>query len=148
MSLHIVPCELDEANAFVEQHHRHSPPARIHRFSIAVVDEDGTVRGVAIVGNPKSRVLQDGWTLEVLRVATDGTRNACSKLYALCRRAAAVLGYRKIITYNLPTESVASLRASGFRCVAVVRGKTWHTPSRPRVDKAPKQGKLRWEATA
>lgn len=144
--LHIIPIELDEANAFVRQHHRHHPPTLSHRFSIALSDGEKVV-GVAIVGRPVARMLQDGWTVEVLRLATDGTRNACSMLYSRCWRIAQLLGYRRCITYILDTEHGASLNAAGWRCIGKAGGGSWNVPSRPRVDKHPTQGKLRWEAS-
>lgn len=80
--LFIVPISLPEANEFVKRHHRHHKPVTGHKFSIAVADEQGQVRGVAIVGRPVARALDDGWTLEVTRCCTDGCPNACSALYA------------------------------------------------------------------
>lgn len=143
--LAVVLCDLDEAVAFVRRHHRHHLPPRGHKFSVAVADEAGEVRGVAIVGRPVARGLQDGWTLEVTRLATDGCPNACSCLYAACWRAARAMGYRRLVTYILDTESGVSLAASGWRCVGKTGGGSWDTPSRPRVDKHPTQGKLRFE---
>jgi hypothetical protein len=141
----IVPCELAEANAFVAAHHRHHRPVVGHKFSIAVVDDDGSVRGVAIASRPVARGLDDGWTLEVTRVATDGHRNACSALYGACRRVAFALGFTRLVTYTLDSESGASLRGAGWREVGRVRGRSWSCESRPRVDKHPLQGKIRWE---
>jgi hypothetical protein len=146
--LTVVPCELDKANAFVRQYHRHHLPVIGHRFSLAVADEPGEVRGVAIVGRPVARGNQDGWTLEVTRLATDGTPNACSKLYAAARKAAFALGYRRLITYTLPEEGGASLRGAGWRCLGERGGGSWSCRSRPRVDKHPLQAKLIWEVTA
>jgi len=78
MRLTIVPIDFDEACAFIRKHHRHHKPPVGHKFSLAVADESGAVRGVATVGRPVARMNQDGWTLEVNRVATDGCENACS----------------------------------------------------------------------
>lgn len=86
MSLDIVPISLKEANQFVTDHHRHHRPVTGHKFSIAVPDGVGIV-GVAIVGRPVSRYLDDGWTLEVTRLCTDGAKNACSMLYAAAWRS-------------------------------------------------------------
>ena len=144
--LTIVPLPLDEANAFVAQHHRHHVPVPGCKFSIGVADEAGTIRGVAIVGRPVARMLDNGMTLEVNRVATDGCKNACSALYGACRRAAFALGYKKLITYTLPEEGGTSLRASGWKCLGEAGGGSWNIPSRPRVDKAPTQIKMKWEA--
>ena len=145
MSLELVPITLREANRFVEQHHRHHQPARGCRFCVAVAQDDEVV-GVAIITRPVARRLDDGWTAEVSRVATDGTRNACSKLYGAAWRAARALGFRRLITYTLPEEGGASLRGAGWRCVGEAGGGSWSRRDRPRVDLHPLQQKLRWEA--
>lgn len=147
MSLQITPITLSEAQAFVEQHHRHHGKPVGHICSLAVSKGDKVV-GVAIIGRPVARGNQDGFTAEVTRCCTDGTRNACSKLYGAAWRAVRALGYRRLITYTLASESGASLRAAGWSTVAEVKGRSWHTPSRPRVDKHPLQQKLRWEVHA
>lgn len=146
MTLEVVPITLAEANAFVTQHHRHHGPVVGHRFSLAVADQAGDVRGVAIIGRPVARRLDNGLTLEITRVATDGCKDACSALYGAARRAAFALGYRKLVTYTLASENGASLRAAGYRVVGEVTGRSWSCASRPRVDKHPMQNKLRWEA--
>ncbi|SPC17377.1 putative phage protein [Cupriavidus oxalaticus] len=134
-----------EANAFVARHHRHHRPVVGTKFCVAVADA-GEVVGVALIGRPVARALDDGWVLEVNRCCTDGTANACSMLYAAAWRAARALGYRKLITYTLPEEGGASLRGAGWRLVAQTDGGSWGCPSRPRVDTHPTQGKLRWES--
>lgn len=144
MSLVVQPITLREANAFVDAHHRHHGPARGCLFCVAVSDAE-QVRGVAIVGRPVARMLDDGWTAEVVRIATDGARNACSMLYAAAWRAARAIGYRRLVTYTLPEEGGASLRAAGWTCVGEAGGGSWSRASRPRVDLHPTQIKLRWE---
>jgi hypothetical protein len=143
----VVPSELDEANAFVALHHRHHKPVVGHKFSIAISDDLGVVRGVAIVGRPVARMLDDGWTLEVLRLATDGCKNACSALYSAAWRAAREMGFKKLVTYILDSEPGTSLRAAGWKCIGEAGGGSWSRGSRPRVDKHPLQAKLRWEVT-
>lgn len=143
--LKITPITLAEANAFVTKHHRHHKPVPGAKFCIAVSDGD-QVRGVAIIGRPVARPLDNGWTLEVNRVATDGAKNACSMLYGAAWRATRAMGYKKLITYTLASEPGSSLRASGWNVVAQVRGRSWSCTSRPRVDTHPLQDKLRWEA--
>lgn len=145
--LTVVPITYREACAFIERHHRHHPPPTGQVFAVAVADGDRIV-GVATAGRPVSRVLDDGWTLEVNRVATDGTRNACSKLYGAVRRAGSGMGYRRFVTYTLPEEGGSSLRGAGWTLVGEGGGGSWSTKSRPRVDKHPTQIKLRWEATS
>jgi hypothetical protein len=144
--LRIVPCELDEANAFVKRHHRHHGSVVGHKFSLAAADEASEVRGVAIVGRPVARMADDRMTLEVIRVATDGCPNACSALYGACRRAAFALGFTRLITYTLDTEPGTSLVAAGWKCIGEAGGGHWGRKDRPRVDKHPTQGKFRWEA--
>jgi hypothetical protein len=141
-----VPSTLKEANAFVARHHRHHKPVPGHKFSVAVADEMGEVRGVAIVGRPVARNLDDGSTLEVTRVATDGFPNACSALYGAARRAAFALGYRRLVTYSLRTEGGASLRGAGWRLIGEAGGGSWSRAGRPRDDHHPLEKKLRWDA--
>jgi hypothetical protein len=145
--LTITPITQREANAYVAQHHRHHKPVTGAIFCVAASDGE-TVRGVAIVGRPVARALQDGWTAEVTRCCTDGARNACSMLYGAAWRAARAMGYRKLITYTLAEEGGASLRAAGFRCIGAAGGGSWNCPSRPRIDTHPMQQKLRWEQAA
>lgn len=145
MRLTIVPCSISDASAYVEQHHRHHRAPVGGLFAAAVADHQGRICGVVIVGRPVARSLQDGFTAEVTRCATDGTPNSCSALYGAAWRAARALGYRRLVTYTLATEPGTSLRAAGFRVVGSLRGRSWDCPSRPRVDKTPLQDKLRWE---
>lgn len=144
--LTIIPISLREANLFVESIHRHHGTVQGHKFSIAVVDEGGELRGVAIVGRPVARALDDGRTLEVTRVATDGCPNACSALYSASWRAARAQGYLRLGTYTLSTETGASLRAAGWRIVHQAKGGSWDRAGRPRQDRHPLGPKLRWEA--
>lgn len=145
MSLKIVPLSLAEANEFVRLHHRHHKRVPGAKFCIGVANDGGSVVGAAIVGRPVARMLNDGWTLEVNRSCTDGTRNANSMLYGACRRVAFALGYRRLMTYTLPEESGASLRAAGWRCLGEAGGGSWNRKSRPRVDTHPLQVKIKWE---
>jgi len=123
---------LDEANAFVRDHHRHHPPVVGHLFSIGAFSNDRLV-GVVIVGRPVSRHRDDGLTAEVTRLCTDGTKNACSFLYGKAARAAFALGFVRIGTYTLPEEGGASLRASGWKLIGERGGGEWSSPSRPRA---------------
>ena len=130
--LTVKPMSLADANGFVAEHHRHHKPVRGHKFSLGCM-ANGHLAGVAIVGRPVSRYLDDGLTLEVNRLCTDGTKNACSFLYGAAARAAKVLGYHRIITYILDTESGVSLRASGWRCAGLAGGREWTGKRRPSV---------------
>lgn len=137
MTLHLVPVSFADACGFVQLWHRHLLPPVGCKFCVAVADEADVLRGVAIVGRPVARSYDNGVTLEVTRLATDGTPNASSMLYAASWRAAKALGYRRLVTYILADEETgASLRAAGYRVVAHRPARTgWTTPSRPREDR-------------
>jgi len=143
-ALSLRPVSLKEANAYVQQHHRHHKPVTGHKFSIGCTDGEKLV-GVAIVGRPVSRYLDDGWTLEVNRLCTDGTKNACSMLYAAAWRAARAMGYHKIITYTLESEPGTSLKAAGWHCAGKAGGLRWTGKRQPENDLYPAEMKLRWE---
>lgn len=142
----LCPVHLAEANAYVAEYHRHSAPVLSARFSVGA-EKDGELVGVVLVGRPVARALQDGWTAEVLRLATDGTRNACSMLYGAAWRGAQALGYLRLVTYTLDEEGGASLRASGWRQVAELDARVgWSRPSRPRDNsKYLSASRIRWE---
>lgn len=145
--LTIVPLSLASANEYVRQYHRHHVPVIGHKFSIGVVDDEGALRGAAIVGRPVSRIRDDGLTLEVTRLVTDGCRNACSALYAAAWRAAKAMGYQRIGTYILADEPGTSLKAAGWKCLYETPGRSWDVPSRPREDKHPLGARTLWEAS-
>lgn len=147
MGLQLVPMTLDEANTFVAANHRHHAPVPGAKFCIGVAQDEQIV-GVAIVGRPVARMLDDGWTLEVNRTCTDGTKNANSMLYGAVWRAAKALGYQRLITYTLPEEGGKSLIAAGWKCLGERGGGSWNRKQRPRVDTHPLQRKLLWEQQA
>ena len=146
MSLRLIPISLREANAYVDAYHRHHKSVVGHKFSIGC-EKDGQLAGVVIVGRPVSRYLDDGTTLEVTRLCSNGEKNVCSFLYGAAARAAKALGYRKIITYTLDTEPGISLRAAGWTCAGKAGGIRWTGKRRPAVDLCPPQMKLRYEKT-
>lgn len=115
--LKIVPMSIKAANQWVAEKHRHNKPVPGSKFCLGVVDADNILRGVAIVGRPVARKVDDGCTLEVTRVVTDGWPNANSALYAAARRVAFEMGYTKVITYTLQSESGASLRGAGWKLI-------------------------------
>lgn len=142
--LSLVPVSLRKANEFVRLRHRHHGPTAGHKFSIGV-QADGRLVGVAICGRPVSRFLDDGYTLEVNRLCTDGSKNACSMLYGAAVRAARAMGYRKVVTYILDSECGSSLKASGFVCEGPAGGMEWTGRSRPKDrGQYPHQMKTRW----
>jgi hypothetical protein len=147
VSLHLQPITYAEACAFIRQHHRHHLPPVGWKFGIAVNDGDRIV-GVVTVGRPVARGLDNGWTLEVTRCCTDGTKNAASMLYGSAWRATKALGYRRLVTYTLAEEPGISLVAAGWKALYQTAGGTWDCPSRPRIDQHPTGQKTLWEAVA
>jgi hypothetical protein len=143
----LVPVSRDQAFAFVNEHHRHHNAPLQWKFGVGV-ELDGRLIGVAIAGRPVARGLDTGRNIEVTRVCTLGTdeggKNADSMLHGAIRRAAKALGYRKQYTYTLVSESGVSPRAAGYELDALVKGRSWDCPSRPRTDKHPTEDKYRW----
>lgn len=145
--LRAVPVTLESANEFVSRHHRHHGPVVGHKFSIGAA-RGGDIVGVVIVGRPVSRHRDDGQTLEVTRLCTDGTDHCCSFLYGCAARAAFALGYSRIGTYIRKDEPGTSLRAAGWRLIGETPGRSWSVPSRPRKDKTDLIQRLLFEASA
>lgn len=139
-----VRIELKEANDFITATHRHHKRVQGHRFSIGC-EHEGKLVGVVVVGRPVARMTDQKNIAEVTRLATDGTRNACSFLYAQCARAAAALAFKEIQTFILDTEPRTSLKASGWECVGPSSGGDWNRPSRgDRRTDQPMQPKTKW----
>lgn len=137
--------ELKDANAFITKHHRHHKPVVGHRFSIALWLQDAVQVGVVIVGRPVARMTDQRRVVEATRLCTDGTRGACSALYAAAARAAKEIGYDKIQTFILDSEPGTSLRAAGWVFEQTSSGGDWNVPSRGgrRTDQ-PQCAKQRW----
>ena len=144
--LFTVPLELTEANHLVSRLHRHHKPAQGHRFSLGCIDSDGNLHGAAIVGRPVARLAGSPRdVLEVVRLVTDGTPNACSILYAAAARCGQALGFRRIQTYVLDSEPGTSLLASGWEYDGQAGGGQWkHTDGKPRRTDQPTEVKGRW----
>lgn len=152
--LTVKPISLAKANEYIIKNHRHHSKVTGHKFSLSCYDGD-RLCGVACVGRPMSRKIDNGDVLEVTRLCTDGTYNACSILYARCARVAKDMGYKKIITYILETEDGTSLKASGWHCeLESAGGGLWNCATRPReieetdlfgtITKYPTCKKQRW----
>jgi hypothetical protein len=147
MTLTVIPLSLAQANEFIAKHHRHHGPLRFHKYSIGVA-KNGKLVGACVVHRPVNPTMDDGFTLEVSRLCTDGTKNACSFLLARAAQAAKALGYRRIQTYTLEEETLktrgASMWASGWLFSHVSKGDTWNHRGRSRVDKHPTGDKFCW----
>ena len=122
--MHVEPISIRDANDYVEQYHRHHGKKTGCRFAIGLYEE-GVLHGVAICSNPVARNADDGLTLEVSRLCTDGIRNGCSMLYGACARIAKDMGFHKVQTYILETENGASLKASGWMCEGIAGDINW-----------------------
>ena len=147
MGLELRPISFRPATEFVKQHHRHHGATAGCKWCLAAYEGDKLV-GVAICCRPVARKLDDGTVCEVARLCTDGTKNACSFLYGACARVAKEMGYSKIITYILDSETGSSLKASGWKLEnEKCGGGSWNVPSRPREDKSPACLKQRWSKT-
>lgn len=151
MSVDIIPCALREANEFVANFHRHNKPVKLARFAVGASDGKNMV-GVAIVGLPLARMLMDGFTVEVVRCCVrDGApKGTPSALYAACWRAARAMGWRRLITYTLQSESGASLRGAGWRVVAELAPRSdaqqWTNRVGREWQAVVGQAKFRWDA--
>lgn len=143
VSLKAIPLELKQANDFVDKLHRHHDSVHRDKFRIGC-EADGKLVGVVQLARPVSRMLDDGKTIEVVRLCTDGTPNVCSFLYSRAARIAKEMGYRKIITYILDTECGVSLKACGWHKEADTHGHDWSCRTRPRNTTAPTCNKQRW----
>jgi hypothetical protein len=131
-------------------HRHHAPlPGGFAWYCIGVAD-DGIVVGAAICGRPTNRNNDDGQTVEVIRLASDGTDNACSMLLGAAARVAREMGAARIITYTLEDEGGASLRGAGWnRDKDGIQSWWTHTGTRtPAVARAHMQSaKTRWSVT-
>ena len=155
--LKVTPLTLKVANTYVSEHHRHNKACQGHRFSIGALDQQGNLVGVAIIGRPVSRMLDDGLTAEVNRVciAYPSPKNVCSFLYARAWRIWQQMGGERMITYTLQSESGSSLKGAGWKIVGKTKKNDFWTSRKPehkgyvqfREDQeVDGQLKLRWEA--
>jgi len=145
MKYSIIPLTIAEANTFVSMFHRHNRKVPRGKWALGCMKEDELI-GVAITGNPIARMLNNKFTLEILRVCVKPDNpGACSMLYARCKRVGQMMGYKKIITYTLESESGSSLRAIGAKVETQVKPGGWSRPKRHRShQKIYEQTKLRW----
>jgi len=145
MKLEITPITIQDAKIFVDKHHRHHKSPVGALFAIAVSFNNEIV-GVVMIGRPVSRHLDNGYIVEINRLAVlDGYKNACSMLYSAAWRAARSMGYKKAITYILKEESGTSVKAAGWKCIGEAGGGSWNSKNRPRIDKHPTQIKFKFE---
>lgn len=143
MRIEAVPLSQAQANEYVARYHRHHDPVRGDKFRVGA-SINGELAGVVQVGRPVARMLDDGKTVEVVRLCTNGEKDVCSFLYGKAARIAKELGYEKIITYILDTEPGTSLKAAGWIEEQKTKGGEWTRPSRKRATTAPTAPKRRY----
>ena len=143
MALELRPISFRDAQEFVRENHRHNKPPVGHKFSVACYD-GGRICGVAMVGRPVGRYLDDGFTLEVNRCCTDGTKNACTMLYGAAWRAAKALGYKHMVTYTRQSENGSSLRAAGWKFDGPAGGTHWTGQRYEQTELVLDEPKFRW----
>lgn len=144
--LRLVPVTREKSTALITRLHRHHPRPVGYRFAVGV-ERDGEIVGVAVAGNPVSREYAKLGYIEVTRLATDGTPNACSMLYGACWRAAKALGYTTMITYTQDGESGASLRAAGWTLDAELPARDGWKSRDGRTDAGSGVARFRWRIT-
>jgi hypothetical protein len=149
-NLRIAPSSITDARKFVGQHHRHNLPPQGGLFACRL-EEDGETRGVAIIGRPVARKLDNGYTAEITRCCTDGVSNGCSMLYGAAVRACRALGFHSVITYTLQSETGASLKASNWKLEEEVAGQAfWKNRYQSDLfgnERRPPEPKIRWRIT-
>lgn len=149
VKVRIVPLTLPVANRIVDRIHRHHAaiPGGFAWWACGAI-VDSKIVGAAIAGRPTNRNNDDRQTVEVLRVATDGTPNAPSALLGACARCADAIGAWRIITYTLSTEAGASLRGAGWICEDANTGRSWWGHAGSRAAAVDREhfavGKARW----
>lgn len=144
MALRVVPLTLRQLNALVTELHRHHKPVRGHRFSLGCIDDSGQLVAACSVGRPVARGCSPYEVAEVTRLVSNGTKNACSILYAAAARACDAMGFSRIQTYVLDSEPGTSLKASGWELDGTVRGRPWEHTTGPRRTDQPTCDKQRW----
>lgn len=147
-SLRVELLDQKRANEWVDQHHSHLGPSRGSMFSVGVFDHTGDLHCVAQVGIPRARMLLDGFTAEVVRVASDRTRNAASLALGACWRACSSVGYKRLVSYTLLGESGVSYTAAGWRPTRLSGGGQWSRDGRERASAKQPDPKVRWEVGA
>lgn len=127
VKLYIRPATLKQLNEGVALLHRHHKPVQGHRFSLLLIDDTGVIHGGCSVGRPVARGCDPWLTAEVTRLVTTGVANGCSMLYSAAARACAAMGFTKIQTYILDTETGTSLLACGWIHTITSPGGNWNS---------------------
>lgn len=139
-----IPINFKQAKEFINKNHSHHIAPQGWKFGVGI-EHNHKLIGVGIAGRPVARNLDDGYTLEITRCCTDGSKkNIASMIYGALVRAAKALGYKRCITYTLESETAISLKASNWKFIKIINGHSWNRNSRPRKDKHPICNKVLW----
>jgi len=153
-SLTIQPITLKKANQIIKEFHRHNDVVVGCRYCLAALHEDEIV-GVAVVGRPLSRRLDDELTAEITRVCVkdNAPKNTNSFLYGRCWRVWQQMGGKRMITYTLQEESGSSLKAVNWKIIGETGGweqnKGWTTREsnkQKQMDMFNKDTKRKWKS--
>lgn len=143
--MNLRPITVTAALKFNLETHRRLPKLQGGMWAVAV--EDSEILGVAIVGRPTARMLDDGRRLQVVRCAVrEGVKNGCSMLYGAVARAARAMGATDCFTYIHADETGHSLKTSGWIEDLNFKsdGGEWSRPSRPRSKTVEPEAKRRF----
>ena len=113
----------------------------------------GIAYAAAIWSSPVARLLNDGKTLELRRlaIAPDAPRNTASRMLAVMRR---IVGremphIERLVSYqDTEVHTGGIYRASGWNASRIAKGHEWGCPSRPRDAVQSAATKVRWEINA
>ena len=141
----MIAIERDVAKKFIEKNHSHLHTPSTWICHVAVADS-GRLCCVAVLNRPCARLLCDGKTAEVGRVASDGTPHAASKALSAITRVAALLGFGRIVSYTLLGEAGTTYVSCGYVATAVSAGGKWARGGETRTRESQQLGaKVRWE---
>jgi hypothetical protein len=143
--MEIIPITKKIADNFIQNYHRHNKPVIGFKFAIGLRHNEQLI-GVGIAGRPVARALDNGFTIEILRVCVkEGYPNANSKLYGRLVRIAKLMGYNSVITYTLSSESQSSIKAVGGKKISYTKPHQWDCKSRHRThEDIYNKSKIRW----
>ncbi len=146
MRLRVVPITLKAARRWIAQHHSYLGAPQGGLLAVSV-EADGRRCCVAVMEIPKARLLMNGTTAELSRVASDGTtRHAASKAGMALVRALTAIGYERFVSATLLGEPGTMFRAMGWWPTSIINAAvTWGRRERPRHDAAQPGRKIRWE---
>jgi hypothetical protein len=124
------------------------PPPRGALFAAVISSRIGT-RAAAIVGRPVPPARDDGFTLEITRIRTDGAISVEVAIYRAVWQLIRLRGYRRLITHTEMGVIRRGLVTLGLTPAAAVPPRAGaHVPPRLRVGRGVDGAcRVRWEMT-